>query len=1145
MKTLRYLPLLLLLLVLAAPQALGYHVPPWDSGHNSFTPDPGDQNPGPGTGNGCNSCPCTSKTQSPVEVASGNFIYSMRPLLISGLGPAIDFTLTYNSQDLRRGPFGAGWVHPYEQRIIEATDEVSIYAICTQANGKRERFSRNPDGSYTSPPHVYSKLTKNSDGTFTLRDKYGMVRRFSQQGLLASIVDRNGNTLTFSYDLAGFMTHITDAAGRSVTLTKGSDGRVASLTDPANRIFRFGYDASGNLTRYTNPLGNNTTYQYDSTNNLTALIDPRNNTLMRVVYDNQGRVSQHVDGAETWTYAYTPSLKRTTKRDSQNRTWTFDYNDNGNVIKIADPLNKTELYTLDASLNVTQFTDKNGNTTKYTYDNIGNQLTISDTLNNTRAITYEPVFNRPLSIRDTLGNISNLEYDARGNLIKFANAMGHATQLQYGTRGQLNRITDALGNSSTFAYDINGNLIQIVDPLGNAGTASFDILGNILSETDAEGRTTQFYYDANERLVRVSNTTGGSTINEYDNSDNLATITIPSGAKTTFLYDSLNRLIRVTNSLGQSTSYSYDRRNNVASKSDAKGQNITFSYDVLNRLIRKTKSGDSVSYTYDAVGNLLNIIDGDSNLTAVYDAMNRMTEARTAATSGQPATTIRYSYDAAGNRLTMSDPAGGVTNYSYDSLLRLTSLSDPIGQQFTFTFDALSRRTRVSKPLGFITTYTYDAASRLISLIHQGGPSQLPFTYTYDRVGNRLLKTDSDGLHSYNYDSLDRLTAAVSPNPTITESYSYDSVGNRVSSHLSTSHTLDSANRLNTDTTFDYLYDANGNLSRKTERATNRTTSYTYDSEDLLIRIDFPDRTSATYRYDGLGRRIEKNINGQITRYIYDGEDILFEYSGTTFAARYTHGPGIDEALAVSRGAVTTFLQTDAIGSVIREVDAGGIKASYNYDSFGRIISQTGTRRHPYGFQGREFDAESGFYYFRARYYDPQTGRFVNEDPIDFLNGDNFYRFAKDNPLKYSDPNGLDDAKIGGNRIRVHNNDPDPWPSRPHGHIYDNNQVVDAEGNIYDKSTRKKIGKLTKKQIIVWKKFLGRCVKIVTVITIFQAISSGNAEAAEDAISDLFWPFSEIFAPTELNVGEDEYLRSILNERNGPSSCEGNCPIGK
>ena len=128
---------------------------------------------------------------------------------------------------------------------------------------------------------------------------------------------------------------------------------------------------------------------------------------------------------------------------------------------------------------------------------------------------------------------------------------------------------------------------------------------------------------------------------------------------------------------------------------------------------------------------------------------------------------------------------------------------------------------------------------------------------------------------------------------------------------------------------------------------------------------------------------------------------------GGTLSARYTHGPGTDEILAVERGGSSGVFQTDALRSVIRVVDGAGTKGTFEYDSFGRIVNQTGDRGAPYAFQGREFDEESGLYFLRARYYDPVAGRFLSEDPIGFPGGVNFYNLVRNNPVTFTDSTGL------------------------------------------------------------------------------------------------------------------------------------------
>ncbi|MFH1062627.1 MAG: RHS repeat-associated core domain-containing protein [Candidatus Omnitrophota bacterium] len=180
---------------------------------------------------------------------------------------------------------------------------------------------------------------------------------------------------------------------------------------------------------------------------------------------------------------------------------------------------------------------------------------------------------------------------------------------------------------------------------------------------------------------------------------------------------------------------------------------------------------------------------------------------------------------------------------------------------------------------------------------------------------------------------------------------------------------------------------------------------YTYDSEDQLINISSPG-TSVSYRYDALGRRIEKDVDGQITKYVYDGEDIIAEYdANNNIIARYTHGPSIDEPLILEKSGQTYYYQTDGLGSVTNITDANNQTVkTYQYDSFGNIISTTGSLTQPFTYTGREYDSESGLYYYRARYYDPAIGRFLQEDPVWDTN---LYLYVDNNAVNYIDPEGL------------------------------------------------------------------------------------------------------------------------------------------
>jgi RHS repeat-associated protein len=229
-------------------------------------------------------------------------------------------------------------------------------------------------------------------------------------------------------------------------------------------------------------------------------------------------------------------------------------------------------------------------------------------------------------------------------------------------------------------------------------------------------------------------------------------------------------------------------------------------------------------------------------------------------------------------------------------------------------------------------------------------------------------------------------------------------------------HVHDKANRLLEDETFLYQYDPRGNLISKEDKETNDTTIYTYDPENRLIRADLPDGTVATYRYDALGRRIEKDVDGAITKYVYDREDILVEYDEDDTPIRsYTHGPDIDEPLSLLDidAAESFFFHSDRLRS-IREITGEEMQVvqRFRFSAFGSINVELDPEfPQPFAFTGRERDDGTELVYFRARHYYPESGRFVQRDPV---GGDlweagslNQYLYVQNNPVLKTDPSGL------------------------------------------------------------------------------------------------------------------------------------------
>jgi len=202
-------------------------------------------------------------------------------------------------------------------------------------------------------------------------------------------------------------------------------------------------------------------------------------------------------------------------------------------------------------------------------------------------------------------------------------------------------------------------------------------------------------------------------------------------------------------------------------------------------------------------------------------------------------------------------------------------------------------------------------------------------------------------------------------------------------------------------------YDDNGNLQSITD--SNGTTLYQWNARNQLVGISGPS-ISASFVYDGMGRREAKTINGNLTEFLYDGLNPVQETAGAAILANILPGLGIDEFLTrsdVVTGVTSSFL-VDALESPIAVADSvGAVQTEYTYESFGRPTVTGASNSNSYQYTGRENDG-TGLYYYRARYYHPTLQRFVSEDPIEFRGGDvNLYGYVGNRPTFSGDPLGL------------------------------------------------------------------------------------------------------------------------------------------
>ncbi|MDP3544316.1 MAG: RHS repeat-associated core domain-containing protein [Elusimicrobiota bacterium] len=689
----------------------------------------------------------------------------------------------------------------------------------------------------------------------------------------------------------------------------------------------------------------------------------------------------------------------------------------------------------DGNRNPAQITDRAGRTTTVVYDSKNNPTRITDALGFSKTLVYEPAHNRLTQISDAKANQEKFFYDTEGNLIRGENAISNAVTINYDASGLAIAITDPHNKSVIIGRNAAGYATNITDALNHTSQITYDPMGRVSRILDSANRPTDFEYDSDGNVTRVNDALNGSARFDYV-SGSLASGRLldrqydAKNQVTDYEYDARGRLTSIVNALNQSRSLRYNDANEITQVTKPDGTTVDFEYDSLGRLTRKSIPGDPVVYEYDSTGNLSKAEDGDSVVQINYDPLSRPTRVIQTNKTSNLSSQIDYEYDPNGNRTRMvlaANPISLAWSYVYDSLNRLTSITNPQNQTFAFEYDSLNRRTRLVYPNGIETLYSYDGVGHILSIVNRRQIDLVVTSssvYTYDSTGNRLTMRDYAGTHAYGYDALHRLTGVDHPStsglPALSEAFSYDSVGNRLADAQKNGYSYDQANRLLADSKFTYVHDSNGNLISKTNQITAEQWQYSFDHSNQLTGVDSPQGT-ILYKYDALGRKIERVVSRGTetvtTRYIYDALDVLGVASGTNqLTDIVTHGPVFDEHLSIFTLAAgsETFWHSGALNSIEAITDGDGtVVARVDYLAFGKphiTEHQSGAypRHLPYAQFGAEYDADAGLYHMRARYYQPDEGRFISEDPVfPFVRGDNAYIAMNNSPINRIDPLGF------------------------------------------------------------------------------------------------------------------------------------------
>ena len=635
---------------------------------------------------------------------------------------------------------------------------------------------------------------------------------------------------------------------------------------------------------------------------------------------------------------------------------------------LGQPEEQTVTYEYYADNTLKSVTDALGRKTSFDYDANGNRTRVTrldgtpDAV--TTTFTYEPQFNHLASVTDPLNHTSSFSYDQNGNLITATDPLNHQMSLAYNNAGQVSSVTDALNNVVTFGY-FGGDMVSVTDPLGNTSTSFYDAAGRVVSGTDSQGNTVKTQYSPLNLVTQVTDAKGNNTAFSYDPNGNLLSLTdaLHVTTPTTWTYDNMDRVLMRTDPLLRQESYSYDLNGNLVSSTNRKSQVTSLTYDPLNRpklvgyntVVNAgvTSYESTVGYTYDAGNRMTQAVDSaGGTITEAYDNLDRLTSETT------PQGSITYGYDLAGRRASMTVAGQAQVTYSYDNANRLTQIAQGTST-VGFSYDTINRRSTLTLSNGVNMSYTYDNDSRVTGITYKFNATTLGnLTYSYDSLGRR---TQVGG------------------------SFAQTGLPGTV-----TSATYDAANELTNWNGTAISYDLNGNM------LSDGTNTFSWNARNQVATLN-----SVSLQYDAAGRRIQ-NAAGK--SFLFDGDNAAQELSGNTVLANLMSG-GIDEVFtrADSFGSFTPL--QDALGSTIALVDSSGnVMTTYAYDPFGNTTFSGTANTNAFQYTGRENEG-TGLYFYRNRYFSPLLGRFVNEDPAG--NGINFYAYAGNDPIDFSDPFGL------------------------------------------------------------------------------------------------------------------------------------------
>jgi RHS repeat-associated protein len=888
-------------------------------------------------------------------------------------------------------------------------------------------------------------------------------------GLVYSHTDERGLIVTNSWDALQRLTNIAYPDGHLAYTYSNLD--LVRVVDRMGFTNSYGYNSIRQKISETDALGHATGYAYCECGALYAIT----NALQQVTYfihDNQGNLTQasYPDGYAVYN-TYNLLRQLVVKTDNGGMSISNYFNNQGLLIASTNNTGRIQALSYNINDQTTNSVDANGVSVGMTYDNLHRLRTRSYPDGGVEKYGYTFNVSGPTSYTNQIGNLVLYAYDPASRKTNEVYVGVTTNKFAYNGAGDLLTLTDGKNQNTTWKYDQFG---RVTNKLDNLGTNLF-----------------VYQYDPDNRLTNRWSAAKTNTVYKYDAVGNLTNVVYPVSVQIKLRYDAMNRLTNLVDGAG-TTAYGYDAAGQLLNEGGL-WLNDTVSYTYTNRLrtglsvLAPNASAWTQGYGYDSARRLTNVVSPAGGFGYAYDSTRQLQVARLSLPNGAYVTngydgnarllstvlknsgntvldSEAYAYNQANQRTGVTRTAGDYVNYTYDNMGELkTALGKEAGgvtnrwqEQFGYAYDAAGNLNfRTNNAL--VQTFNVNSLNELTTITNAGkltvaGTTTSPATNVTVNTSNAVLYADIT-FAATNF-------TIVNGNNTFT-AIAKDSYGRRDTNSIT----------VNLPGTNNFAYDLNGNLLSDGKRA------FAYDDENQLIRVTVTNGWKSEYTYDGkMRRRMVKEFtwNGSWVQtnevhFIYDGNLVVQERDANNLPlVTYTRGNDLSGKLQSAGGIGGLLARTDRAQVIPWIVFPGGgnpaygshsyyhadgngnvtmlisasqmIVAKYLYDPYGNTLAQSGLLAdiNTYRFSSKEWNANSGLYYYLYRFYDSSLQRWLNRDPlgdksvleqasknqnlVNFLNlrnegFGNLFEFNHDNPEGFVDKDGRQIAIPAGGVI--------------------------------------------------------------------------------------------------------------------------------